>query len=155
MVARLINDGDIFFLSHGSTCWHIAKAIKEKNNITVITNNLLVISELSTLKNINLISTGGNVSASNNSPGLFGNFAIDTIEKVFTHKAFVSVDAISLDHGYMVSKRESFEVLKAAKKYTADLYVVSDYSKFFGLSMLKIWDMDEGAKGHFGRKHTR
>ena len=45
LVTDLIEDGDHLMIDHSSTCYFSVKKLKEKKNLTVITNSLLVIRE--------------------------------------------------------------------------------------------------------------
>ena len=45
---KLIRPGDTIFLDSSTTSFYLAKALKEFKNITVITNNLLIVNELQT-----------------------------------------------------------------------------------------------------------
>ena len=44
--SEYINDGDCIYLDSGSTTYQIAKYIKNKKNLTVITNSIPVVNEL-------------------------------------------------------------------------------------------------------------
>ncbi len=61
IAASLIHDGDHIMLDASSTDLFIAKAIKSKQRLTVITNSIEIILELSELPGCNIVSTGGNL----------------------------------------------------------------------------------------------
>lgn len=56
----MIDDGDCIYIDSGSTTYHIAKFIKGKNNLTVVTNSIPVISELMNT-DVELIIIGGKI----------------------------------------------------------------------------------------------
>ena len=57
--AALINSGESIILDSGTTTLHIAANLKEKKDITVVTNSLHVINELSLYSGLNLHMLGG------------------------------------------------------------------------------------------------
>ena len=59
IVASLVKDGDHIFLDASTTAVFVAKALKEKQRLTVITNSMEILLELSDVSGWNIISTGG------------------------------------------------------------------------------------------------
>ena len=58
-IAELVKDGDSIMLDASSTAVYIAKALKEKKDLTVITNSIEIIIELLDMSEWNVFSTGG------------------------------------------------------------------------------------------------
>ena len=88
IVASLIHDGDHIMLDASSTDLFIAKAIKNKQRLTVITNSVEIMIELSEMPGWNIISTGGNLKEGY--LALVGTKAEETISAYYADKAFVS-----------------------------------------------------------------
>ena len=61
LAAKCIHDGDHIILDASSTAVFIAKAIKDKENLTVITNSIEIIIELSDVSDWNIICFGGSL----------------------------------------------------------------------------------------------
>jgi len=59
LVAGMVNDGDHIFLDASTTAVFIARALKEKEHLTVVTNSVEILLELSEVSDWNIISTGG------------------------------------------------------------------------------------------------
>ena len=57
--ASLVKDGDHIFLDASTTAVFVAKALKEKQRLTVITNSMEILLELADVSGWNIISTGG------------------------------------------------------------------------------------------------
>ena len=57
----MIEDGDHIILDPSTTAVFIAKALKAKERLTVITNSIEVILELSDVSDWNIISSGGSL----------------------------------------------------------------------------------------------
>ncbi len=96
-----IMPGDTIFLDASTTTFYIAKMLKKMSNITVITNSIRVVNELSGSEGIKLIAIGGKVS---DNQSFIGSVAEDTIEKCyFANKVFFSSKGISEDKGVLES----------------------------------------------------
>ena len=59
LVNKLVHDGDSLMLDASSTAVFIAKALKDKKDLTIITNSIEIIIELFEKSDWNVISTGG------------------------------------------------------------------------------------------------
>ena len=58
-VSELINDGERILLDSSSTALYVVKRIKEKKNLTVITNSVKILLELADKQDWTILSTGG------------------------------------------------------------------------------------------------
>ena len=87
-VASLIEDGESIMLDSSSTSLMIAQELKKKKKLTVITNSVEVLIELSGCEGIKVISTGGTLRDSSLSLG--GKMAHDVREKYYVDKAILS-----------------------------------------------------------------
>lgn len=59
--AELVNDGDTIFIDSSSTTEFMSYYIAEKKDVTVITNNMAVVTYLSDFSNIKTICLGGEI----------------------------------------------------------------------------------------------
>lgn len=58
-IANLVKDGESLMLDASSTAVYIAKALKDKKNLTVITNSIEIVVELMDMPEWKVLSTGG------------------------------------------------------------------------------------------------
>ncbi len=58
-IADLVKDGESLMLDASSTAVYIAKALKDKKNLTVITNSIEIVVELMDMPEWKVLSTGG------------------------------------------------------------------------------------------------
>lgn len=101
IAAEMVENNDIIFLGPGSTCLQIAKCLKEKDNLTLVTNNLNIVMELAGVTNIRLILLGGDINGQNNCVFSIGEYAVNSLKDMFINKAFFTVDCVSIQFGYM------------------------------------------------------
>lgn len=90
---HLIHEGDIVFLDQSSSAFFVAHEVLKKSNITVVTNNIEIISFLSQSE-IDIISSGGRLSKSNRNC-LMGDDAHQIFEQIHADIAFFSTKALS------------------------------------------------------------
>lgn len=128
IAASFIHDGDHIILDASSTDVFIAKAIKNKQRLTVITNSIEIILELSEVPGWNVISTGGNLKEGY--LALLGPQAEEAIRSYYVDKAFVSCKGLDYDHGIMDSLELFTSVKKSIIASAAKAFLVLDSTKF-------------------------
>lgn len=138
IAAKMINNNEIVFLGSGITCTQIAKNIKDKKDLTVVTNSINILMELSHLNNINVILTGGSTEINGTAMSLIGQFTKKTLESIYVNKAFFTVNGISLKFGYTVNSTAQAEIYSIILKNADEVIVVADYTKFDRRSLTQI-----------------
>lgn len=110
--AEMINDGETIFLDASTSSLHVARNIKDKKGITVITNAEKVVMELAACPDIRVISTGGMLHQKNMS--YIGRIVEDTIRSTyFANKVFFSCRGVTLKRGLMESTEAEAQIKKA------------------------------------------
>ncbi|AJY75638.1 DeoR/GlpR family DNA-binding transcription regulator [Paenibacillus beijingensis] len=95
--ASFIEEGDIIGLTGGTTTFHIARQIKNRSNITVVTNAVNIAMELADSDTVQTVLTGGVLRSK--SYEMCGPLAESVLEKLNIGKMFVGLDGISLGEG--------------------------------------------------------
>ena len=134
--AALIKDGDSVILDSGTTTQHIAKHIKDRKELTVITNGINVAMELLGAKDVRLVLLGGMVRQ--NSYSAVGHFAEDMLRQLSADKLFLAVDAFDLDFGLSTPNPEESKINQAMVQIATEKIVVADSSKFGKRSLSRI-----------------
>ena len=130
IASRLVKNNDTIFLGAGSTCFHIAKNIKDKRNITVLTNNVNIIVEIANYQNYRIIALGGEISSIDSSISMSGSFALTNIGKIFINKAFIPISGATIEDGYTENDDNEAELYKQIMKRSDERIIVADYTKF-------------------------
>ena len=136
LASQLVQDGEVVFLGQGTTCYQIAKLLKTKPRLSVVTNNVHILYELSGLDNIDLIVVGGNVRKSHGTLFMSGEFSIDLLDRILINKAFLSPAGVSMRHGFTIADSEQLSFCQKVKSVSNELIFVVDYTKFNKTSML-------------------
>lgn len=140
-VAELVKDGDSIMLDASSTAVYIAKALKEKKNLTVITNSIEIIIELLDMPEWNVFSTGG--LTREGSFALVGPQTDKMLKSFHVDKAVVSCKGIGMDKSITDS-----DELHANNKLTmlesaAMKILAADSSKFDKTAFTAIGALDD------------
>ena len=130
LASALINNNDIIFIGGGMTCLQVAKHVKNKKNVSVITNNVNILSDLASDNEIALQAVGGSLEVVDQCLTMTGDISLKTLEQMYFHKAFVTVDAIDLEKGYFTNSPEQGKIIRLLQHISDELYIVADYTKF-------------------------
>ena len=128
LVKRELSDGDHIILDASTTAVFITKHIKEKQNLTVITNSIENLLELSDVQGWDIISTGGNLDTK--SMALVGKKVFDNLKCYNADKLFFSCKGIALDKGVTESNCELGSIKQEMIASASKVYLVVDSSKF-------------------------
>jgi DeoR/GlpR family transcriptional regulator of sugar metabolism len=93
LAASLVEEGDVIGLTGGTTTFLIAKELKKKRNITVVTNAVNIAMELADGEELQVVLTGGVLR--NRSFELCGPLAEQTVKALNIHKMFMGVDGVT------------------------------------------------------------
>ena len=125
--ASFVDSGDTIILDSGSTTTEIAKNLKGKKEITVITNALNIALLLGGDSGIEVIVTGGEFKPPTIS--LTGQKAADFFENIHVDKLFLASAGISLRAGLTYPSLSDIAVKKAMIDAADITYLVADSTK--------------------------
>jgi len=127
VAAGLVQDGQSVLLDSGTTTLALARALRDKRRLTVITTSLPIASELQYCATIELVLLGGMLRRE--SPDLIGPMTETNLETLRADIAFVGADAVGPD-GAVYNR--SLAVARMLGRMTAaarQVYVVADHTK--------------------------
>ena len=107
---HFITDGDIVMLTHGSTNVQIAKRLAKHQNLTVLTNDLLIALEFSSSLTNKLILLGGDLD----NHAVYGQLAINNLSHFSLNHIFVEVDGITQKSGLTVNSINKASLIQQA-----------------------------------------
>lgn len=137
---ELIENGDIIALTGGSTTHFIAKKLRNKKKVTVVTNAINIAYELTGAEGIQVIVTGG---VSRESFELSGPMADAALSKLAIQKLFIGADGISLPQGIMTFNELEANTNRLMIERSLQNYVVLDHTKFSKNAPFVIVDFKE------------
>ncbi len=140
-IAALIQDGDFLMLDASTTAIHVAKSIKNRKNITLITNSVEILLELSDKEGWNVLSTGGVLKQG--SLSLVGSSAERMIRGYHVDLAVCSSKGIDLNMGVTESNEKDSEIKRAIFSSANHKVLAIDSTKFDRISFVRVYDLND------------
>jgi DeoR/GlpR family transcriptional regulator of sugar metabolism len=126
--AELIQDDETLLIAGGSTGVAVARHLDQHNNLTIITESLLVIQELLRHGRHRLIMLGGTVDP--NEHAVRGTLARQMLEQFTVDKVIIGARAVSVTRGISAESPEEAEFLQTYINRGDHVILVTDSSKF-------------------------
>jgi len=126
LAAKQIKKGDKVILDASSTAWYMAKVLKDMP-VTVVTNSIRVAMELSTKRQITVISIGGTLLSK--SLSFVGPLAETSLSNYHVNKAFISCHSFHLSYGISDSNELQARIKKKMIECAKEVYIMVDHTK--------------------------
>lgn len=127
LAATLVQDGDTVFLGSGTTVLEIAKHLRERKGLTIITNSLPVVNLFAGMEHIQVVCLGGILRDSELS--FIGHITEQALSEVRADKVFLGVRAVDLEHGLTNDYLPETMTDRAILKIGREIIVVADHTK--------------------------
>jgi DeoR family transcriptional regulator of aga operon len=127
MAASLMADGEVIAIGAGTTTTQVARSIRHRKGITVLTNALNIAMELSHLAEIKVFMTGGFLSG--DWFALVGDVAQRNAGEMFVDKVFMGVDGIHAERGLTTNYPDQAAIHRAMMRQARQRIVVADHRK--------------------------
>jgi DeoR family transcriptional regulator of aga operon len=125
-VEKFITDNSVVSIDGGTTSWLLAKRLKGKKNLTVLTHSLPVAEELSGAP-VKLLVSGGLFRQRN--LDFIGARVLSFYEEIRSDIAIVVCDAIKPDFGIYKLSEDSADIARTMSEAAERVFVLSDHSK--------------------------
>lgn len=125
--AELVSDRETVFLGSGSTVLEVARHLRNRHNLTVITNSLPVLNTLVGIRGITVISLGGMLRDSELS--FIGHITEQALAEVRTDKVIMGTRGVSLEHGLTNDYLQETLTDRAIMKIGRTVIIVADHTK--------------------------
>ncbi|MGO4213494.1 DeoR/GlpR family DNA-binding transcription regulator [Terriglobus sp. 2YAB30_2] len=141
LAASLIQDGEIVILDSGTTTGEIAKQIKNRPRLQVITNGVNIANELLGARGVHTTILGGTLRS--DSASIVGRSAEDMLSQLSADKLFMGGAGCDPDFGASGADLEEAMVNRAMLRIARETILVADSSKFDKRSMSRIATFSE------------
>jgi len=135
--ASLISDGETVAIGAGTTTTQLARSIRHRKGITIVTNAVNIAMELSHLPEIKVSMTGGTLSG--DWFALVGDVAQQNVSQTFFDKAFVGVDGAHAEHGLTTNYPDQAAIHRAMMRQAQQRIVLADHRKIGAVGRSLIW----------------
>lgn len=136
MAASLVADGETVFLSSGTTVMEVAHLLRERRDLTVFTNSLLVVNALGDASGVEVILLGGIVRSSESS--LVGALTMRSLAELRAIKVIFGIRAIDLEEGLTNNALEESLVDREILRLASETIIVADHTKFGRVSTVFV-----------------
>jgi DeoR/GlpR family transcriptional regulator of sugar metabolism len=136
-----VEDGTRLMLDSSSTALYVLKKLKDKRNLTVITNSVMILIELADKADWTVLSTGGVLKRG--ALSLTGSSAEKMIHSYHVDLAVCSCKGLDMELG-ITDSNESDSLIKQAMFASAERRILAlDGDKFDRKSFVKVCDIGQ------------
>ncbi len=139
IAATLVNDGMRVLLDSGTTTLEIAKLLKTKNNLTIVTNDIKIAAELVDSR-AEVILLGGKLQ--NGVGAVLGSYAEEMLQHIHVDILFLGAHAVHDKLGITSATLEKAIVKRKMIDASEIVYLTADSQKFDKKAFAKIADID-------------
>lgn len=125
--ASLIADKETVFLGSGTTVLEVAKNLRDRKNLTVITNSLPVLNVLAGLRDITVIALGGMLRDSELS--FIGHITEQALAELRVDKVIIGTRGISFEYGLTNDYLQETLTDRAILRIGREVIIVADHTK--------------------------
>jgi DeoR family transcriptional regulator of aga operon len=140
-VADHIEPKETIFLGSGTTALYIARELIIRDDITVVTNSVPILHELSTNSNMSIITVGGVLRRSELS--LIGAFAEPVLENIRVNKVIIGMRGIHPLYGFTCENPEELVTDRMVMGISDTVIVVADHTKIGQVATNRVASIDQ------------
>ncbi|HKV40420.1 MAG TPA: DeoR/GlpR family DNA-binding transcription regulator [Blastocatellia bacterium] len=139
--AEMIADGEVVSLGAGTTTTQVARGIRHRKDITVVTNAVNIAMELSHRSDLKILMAGGFLSS--HWFALIGAEAVQSVSAMFVDKTFIGIDGIHPQHGLTTNYPDQAAIHRQMLKQARYRVIVADHCKFNVTCTALVCSLDE------------
>lgn len=139
---NLIEDGDVVFLGSGTVCTHMARQLRMRGRLSVVTCSLSVALELAGATGVNTMLVGGSLSGAGRDAETCGESARSTLSRMYFNRCFLPFDGVSLKRGYTVDSTDKAGLLRAVLENSDVSYALADAGNLDRTSLCPVAPLD-------------
>jgi DeoR/GlpR family transcriptional regulator of sugar metabolism len=126
--AALVRDGESIALDASTTAWQIARHLKNRQELTVITNGLFVALEFLNSPGVTVVMPGGSLRVA--SASLVGDQGACILERYHVQKGFFGAGGFTLEEGLTDTNQYEVELKQHMVERSKKVIAVVDSSKW-------------------------
>ncbi len=138
--ATLVKDGETLLLSGGSTGLCVARHLQGHHDLTIVTDSLLVVSELLQHDQHKVIMLGGTVDPEEQA--VRGTLSRTVLAQLQVDKVIIGTKGISINRGLSAETPEEAELFRTYMSIGDHVIVVTDSSKFEQSALVQVVSLD-------------
>lgn len=134
--SELVRDGDSLIMNAGTTMCRLARALRERRNLRIVTNGVTVAGEFEGNRSAELYLIGGIVDFSK--MATTGPAAEQAMNDIRVPRAFLGLSGISIADGAAMYNPEEARINRIFMESAREVTVVVDSSKFESQAIYRV-----------------
>ncbi|TWB15284.1 DeoR family transcriptional regulator [Nitrospirillum amazonense] len=139
--AGLINPGESIVLDSGTTTLQIARFLPDIEDLTVVTNDLNIVTELAGKSHIRVVLIGGELRRKN--MAFYSAQTVAALSELAVDKLFLGVDGIDIERGITTHHEAEAILNRKMADVARQTVAVTDSSKFGRVCLHRIIGVGE------------
>lgn len=141
LAATFIEDNDTIMMNAGTTLTYVLRSIRDKKNISIVTNSVQNATEAALYSSFNVILLGGELDSKYQFT--YGDDALLQIENYHATKCILSVDGICASSGLTLYYSNEASVAKKMIECSNNVIITADSSKIGKNAFARITDVSK------------
>jgi DeoR family transcriptional regulator, aga operon transcriptional repressor len=141
MAASLVQEGETIAISAGTTATQVARCLRYRTGITILTNAVNIAMELSQCRGITVVMTGGVLSGGWFS--LLGAATLRSVEEMFVDRAFIGLDGVHPEYGVTAKHPDEAAVNQAMARQARQTVAVADRTKVGQVARIRVCPLSD------------
>lgn len=139
--AALVRDGESIALDASTTAWQIARHLKNRQELTVVTNGLFVALEFLTSPGVTVVMPGGSLRAA--SASLVGDQGACILDRYHVQKGFFGAGGFTLEEGLTDTNQYEVALKQRMVERSKEVIAVVDSSKWGQVTFAALASVDQ------------
>jgi DeoR/GlpR family transcriptional regulator of sugar metabolism len=140
-VAALVRDGDSIALDASTTAWHIARYLKDRRELTVVTNGLFIALEFVDSPGVTVIMPGGQLRPA--SASLVGSDGACILDRYHVQRGFFGAGGFTLEEGLTDTNQYEVELKQRMVARAKEVIAIVDSSKWGEVTFAPLASVDQ------------
>ena len=128
-------------LDSGTTVLELARRLPKNSQLTVLTNDLFIATELAPRRDVDVVMLGGSLRSSYYY--CVGYYGERMLKEIKVNRAFISADAVDLELGAMSFTAQELPIKKLMIQSADQIILMCDHSKFETQAFLQVATLEE------------
>lgn len=141
LAAAMVSPGESVVLDSGTTTLQIARHLPDDEDITVLTNDLDILTVLAQKERISVVMLGGSFRRKN--MAFYGNQTVSALDDLRVDKLFLGVDGFDIDYGITTHYEPEAMLNRKMVDAARQVIAVTDQSKFGRVCLHRIINIAE------------
>jgi DeoR/GlpR family transcriptional regulator of sugar metabolism len=141
VAASTVEEGQAIALDASTTAYYLALELRNKRELVVVTNGLLVATALADASGITVLVTGGVLRLS--AMSLVGDLGTDVLRTTRINKGFLGARGLSLERGLMDLNPDEVRIKQEMADACEEIYGIFDGTKWHRSALLSFVPVED------------